>query len=82
MGKAVFTKGFAKERIAEGRSPIIARIDTGETILDLEASFPKDRAWKVFRFISNISDERMTPQEAFDKAFTSDKREKEHNAAK
>lgn len=69
MGKASFTKGFAQERLAEGRAPMVARIDTGDTIIDFETSFPRERAWNVYNLLAKLADEDITPKEAFDKTF-------------
>ncbi len=69
MGKASFSKGFAKEKIAEGRAPMVARLDTGDTIIDFETSFPKDRAWKIYNLLAALADEDISPKDAFEKAF-------------
>ena len=69
MGKATFTKGFANERLAEGRAPMVARLCTGDTIIDFETSFPKERAWNVYNFLANIAREDVSPKDAFEKAF-------------
>ncbi len=69
MGKASFSSGFAKEKLSEGRAPMVARINTGETIIDFETSFPKERAWKLYNFISYLADKNISPEDAFKKAF-------------
>jgi hypothetical protein len=69
MGKATFTKGFANERLAEGRAPMVARLCTGDTVIDFETSFPKERAWKVYNFLVSVAREEVSPKDAFEKAF-------------
>lgn len=68
MGKSSFSKGFAVEQKANGRAPMVARIDTGGTIIDFETSFPREHAWHVYNFIAKLS-ESLSPQEAFEKSF-------------
>jgi len=47
MSKATFTAEFAKEKLSEGRAPMVARLVTGDTIIDFETSFPRDSIWHV-----------------------------------
>jgi hypothetical protein len=67
--KASFTAGFAKQKLAEGRAPMVAKFDTGDTIIELETSFPKDRAWKLYRFISGVADQDKNPEDVFKETF-------------
>lgn len=69
MAKASFTKGFAAQKLAEGRAPMVARLNTGDTIIELETSFPIGRAWDLYRFLNQLSHESVTPQQAFDETF-------------
>jgi hypothetical protein len=73
MGKASFSQGFAKEKLAEGRAPMVAKMETDSTIINLETSFPMDRAWKVHLFLMQIADEKIEPIDAFKKAFEENK---------
>lgn len=69
MAKASFTKGFAAQKLSEGRAPMVARLNTGDTVIDFEMSFPIGRAWQVYRFLNQIAHESVTPDEAFKEAF-------------
>lgn len=71
MGKASFSKGFAAEKLSEGRAPMVARLNTTDTIIDFETSFPADRAWPLYRFIHLLADKSQSPEKAFKEAFTS-----------
>ncbi len=66
--KASFTKGFADARLEEGRAPLVAKLDTGETIVEFETSFPKEHAWPIHRFLSAMASGK-SPKEAFEYAF-------------
>lgn len=69
MGKASFTSGFAKRKLAEGRCPVVGKIETEDTTISFETSVPKDLAWSLYRFVANIADGNTSPQEAFKNAF-------------
>lgn len=68
--KASFSQGFAKEKLAENRAPMVAKLETNSTVVNMEISFSMDRAWKVHRFLLQVADEDIAPQQAFDKAFS------------
>jgi hypothetical protein len=52
---------------------MVAKMETDSTIINLETSFPMDRAWKVHRFLMQIADEKIEPIDAFKKAFKENK---------
>jgi hypothetical protein len=66
--RASFTKGFADEKLKEGRAPMVAKLDTGETIVEFETSFPKEHAWPIHRFLSAMASGK-SPKEALQNAF-------------
>ena len=66
--KASFTKGFADERLKEGRAPMVAKLDTGDTVIEFETSFVKSHAWPVNRFLSALASGK-SPEEAFEYGF-------------
>ena len=67
--KASFSKGYAADKLAQGRAPLVGRLNTGDTIVDFEMSFPKERAWQLYNFLIELSDQATTPQKAIDEAF-------------
>lgn len=67
--KASFSKGFANEKLAEGRSPMVAKLDTGDTVVEFEMSFRKDRSWKLYHFLIALANDDVSPKEAFLEAF-------------
>lgn len=67
--KASFSKGFAKEKIDEGRSPMVAKLDTGGTVIEFETSFRQDRSWKMYHFLIALANDDVSPEEAFKEAF-------------
>lgn len=69
MGKASFSKGFANEKLSEGRAPMVAKLNTGDTIVEFETSFPADRAWPLYAFIQKLADKSKSPNKAFAEAF-------------
>ena len=66
--KASFTKGFADARLQEGRAPLVAKLDTGDTVVEFETSFPLKYAWQIHRFLSAMATDN-SPKEAFEYAF-------------
>ena len=48
---------------------MVGKINTGETTIEFETSFPKDRAWKIYRFIQGLANEDVSPKESFERAF-------------
>ena len=72
MAKASFSAGYAKMKLALGRSPMVARLHTGDTIVEFETSFPKDRAWLIYQFLQKMADEKTSPVDAFNETFGSE----------
>ena len=66
--RANFTKGLADARLEEGRAPMVAKLDTGDTIVEFETSFLKEHAWPVHRFLSALASGK-SPKEAFTYGF-------------
>lgn len=67
--KASFSCGFEKAKLAEGRSPIVAKINTGDTVVEFEMSFQKERSWRLYHFMIALADDDISPEEAFKEAF-------------
>ena len=45
--RANFTTGFADARLEEGRAPMVAKLHTGDTVVEFETSFLKKHAWHL-----------------------------------
>jgi hypothetical protein len=66
--KANFTAGFADARLEEGRAPMVAKLHTGDTVVEFETSFLKKHAWPLHRFLSALA-RGKSPKEAFTYGF-------------
>lgn len=69
MAKSSFTAGFAKARLAEGRAPMVAKIDTGRTTIEMEMSCMQDRATIVHKFLTHICNDDLSIKEVIDRTF-------------